>query len=587
MSIKRGFFETCQKIHTFLFDGDVGTKAQDWQEHEEAVRSGSTRRRKAWTGAEAGPSQVDLVVFQPGLSRELPNGPATKHSLCEFSPVSSREVRQLLKDLDPSKAAGPDEIPPAALKMVADEIAFPLSILFNESLATGVLPDEFKIGHLHPLLKPGKSNSKEASNYRGITLTCILSKVLEKVVHRQIYHHLESSGALSTSQFGFRRGHSCSDLLLSVVDDWLSARDSKLCTAVVFLDLTKAFDNVDHQSLLLLLQKCGIGGTVLSWIKNFLEDRRQRIVLPGAGVKSNWFMCNKGVPQGSVLGPLLFNVYVSDLEKLAKSGGASMPSFADDFTLYCAKKSPHEAGRAVSDALGNVADALEMKGLSLSPEKTVAMFITHRSTTDIPAVTCNGTPIKTVTQARLLGVIVDDQLSWREHVNHLYRKIARKIGALRRSSRQLTPTARRQFFVSVIQPDFEYAASTFVPTMSTAQKNRLLGLWRKAIRCTAGATWQCAVGPLLVELRLSNIEHLWALQLALMVQKCHLGTAPQDICKKLKRTKHSHETRGNQSCFTPFRPLTTSGSVCFSNRAPLIWNSLPQPIRTCTSYTSF
>ena len=241
----------------------------------------------------------------------------------------------------------------------------------------------------------------------------------------------------------------------------------------------------------------------------------------------------------------------------------------------------------MSDTLGNVADAFEIKGLSLSPEKTVAMFITHRSTTDIPAVTCNGTPIKTVTQARLLGVIVDDQLSWREHVNHLYRKIARKIGALRRSSRQLTPTARRQFFVSVIQPDFEYAASTFVPTMSTAQKNRLLGLWRKAIRCTAGATWQCAVGPLLVELRLSNIEHLWALQLALMVQKCHLGTAPQDICKKLKRTKHSHETRGNQSCFTPFRPLTTSGSVCFSNRAPLIWNSLPQPVRTCTSYTSF
>ena len=142
-------------------------------------------------------------------------------------------------------------------------------------------------------------------------------------------------------------------------------------------------------------------------------------------------------------------------------------------------------------------------------------------------------------------------------------------------------------FISVIQPDFEYAASTFVPTMSAAQKIRLLGLWRKAIRCTAGATWQCEVGLLLVELRLSNIEHRWALQLALMVQKCHLGTAPQDICKKLNRTNYSHETRGNQSSFTPFRPLTTSGSVCFSNRAPLIWNFLPQPIRTCTSYTSF
>ena len=250
-----------------------------------------------------------------------------------------------------------------------------------------------------------------------------------------------------------------------------------------------------------------------------------------------------------------------------------MPSFADDFsiTLYCAKKSPREAGRAVSDTLGNVADALELKGLSLSPEKTVAMLFTPRSTTDIPAVTCNGTPIKTVTQARLLGVIVDDQLSWREHVNHLYRKIARKIGALRRSSRQLTsPTARRQFFISVIQPDFEYAASTFVPTMSAAQKNRLLGLWRKAIRCTAGATWQSAVGPLLVELRLSNIEHLWALQLALMVQKCHLGTAPQDNLQETKSHKTFSRNKGKSILFHTISP------------SHYIWLSLF--LKSCSSY---
>ena len=179
---------------------------------------------------------------------------------------------------------------------------FPLLILFNESLATVVLPYEFKIGHPHPLCKPGKSNSKEASNYRGITLTCILSKVLEKLVKHKIYNHLESSGALSTSQLGFRRGHSCSELLLSVVDDLLSVRDSKLCVGDIFTELSKAFDNVDHQYIQLLLQKCRIGGTVLTWIQHFLEDRRQRIVLLGAGVKSGWLICNKGVPQGSVLG---------------------------------------------------------------------------------------------------------------------------------------------------------------------------------------------------------------------------------------------------------------------------------------------
>ena len=133
------------------------------------------------------------------------------------------------------------------------------------------------------------------------------------------------------------------------------------------------------------------------------------------------------------------------------------------------------------EAVVNVADALEMKGLSLSPEKTVAMFITHRSTTDIPAVTCNGTPIKTVTQARLLGVIVDDQLSWREHVNHLYRKIARKIGALRRSSRQLTPTARRQFFISVIRGRWK-------KNCTNSHKKRKGGGSRDASHCARSAS---------------------------------------------------------------------------------------------------
>ena len=199
-----------------------------------------------------------LLLFQPGLSRKLPYRPATRHSLCNFSPVhvSSREVRQLLRDLDPSKAAGLDEIPPVALKKVEDEIAFPLSILFNELLTTGVLPDEFKIRHRHPLLKSGKTNSKEASNYRGITLTCVLSKVQEKVIRRHICQHLESSRALSTVLISSRPFICCCQLLMT---DSLHETESHTHAAVVFLDLSEAFDNVDHQSLL----KCGIGGTVL------------------------------------------------------------------------------------------------------------------------------------------------------------------------------------------------------------------------------------------------------------------------------------------------------------------------------------
>ena len=156
-----------------------------------------------------------------------------------------------------------------------------LSAFFNESLASGQLPEEFKSGLLLPIFKSGKTDSQKAENYRGISLTYILSKVLERIVHSQLCDHFQTSGTFSDSQYGFRRNHSCSDLLVSTIDDWLLARDRKLNTAIVFLDLKKAFDNVRHQNLLQCLQNAGIGGTVLRWIHHFLTDRYYQ--LPG-----NW-----------------------------------------------------------------------------------------------------------------------------------------------------------------------------------------------------------------------------------------------------------------------------------------------------------
>ena len=137
-------------------------------------------------------------------------------------------------------------------------IAPPVTILFNESLATGELPQEFKAGNLSPLLKPGKTDTALPANYRGIALTSILSKVLEKIVCNQITSYLDQNGTLHESQYGFRKCRSCSDLLVKSIDDWLLARDSKMYKAIVFIDLSKAFDNVNLQSLILLLQQCGI-----------------------------------------------------------------------------------------------------------------------------------------------------------------------------------------------------------------------------------------------------------------------------------------------------------------------------------------
>ena len=175
-----------------------------------------------------------------------------------------------------------------------------IAILFNESLQTGDLPDEFKLGHVIPILKPGKTDTSLPSSYRGITLTSMLSKVLEKVVYNQVNTFLNDTHALNEQQYGFRKGRSCVDLLTATVDDWLLARDRKLTAAIVFLDLSKAFDNVQHEQLLLHLQKLNIGGTVLKWFSNYLKGRSQKVVLHGH--VSEEFPCSKGVPQGSVLG---------------------------------------------------------------------------------------------------------------------------------------------------------------------------------------------------------------------------------------------------------------------------------------------
>ena len=165
--------------------------------------------------------------------------------------------------------------------------------------------------------------------------------------------------------------------MLTTLDDWYLAQDAKKFTAIAFIDLSKAFDNVRHELLLLTLQKVGVNGTVLAWFYNYLNNRQQQIVTQESS--STPFLCSKGVPQGSVLGPLLFNLYVSDLARLADERGASLPSFADDFTLYASCKDPVDACDTVSNVLGVLDKALDTLGLQINEIKTVAMLIPPQS----------------------------------------------------------------------------------------------------------------------------------------------------------------------------------------------------------------
>ena len=236
-------------------------------------------------------------------------------------------IRQLLFELDANKANGPDEIPPFVLKECAEEISPVLQIIFTKSLSSGVLPSDWKKANICPVFKKGRRD--EAKNYRPISLTSICSKTMEHILFHNIMSHLNSNNILIENQHGFRAGHSCATQLLTLTEDILHALDQKKQVDIILLDFAKAFDTVPHQRLLKKLKHYGMINDILNWIKAWLTDWTQHVLLKGESSPSK--IVTSGVPQGTVLGPLMFLLYINDISRNITS---SLRLFADDCLLY-------------------------------------------------------------------------------------------------------------------------------------------------------------------------------------------------------------------------------------------------------------
>ena len=243
--------------------------------------------------------------------------------------VSTNGIAKLLKDLNPHKAAGPDQIKPLVLQKLRDVIAPILQVIFQRSLNTGRVPKDWSTAFVCPLFKKGDTSL--ASNYRPISLTSILCKVLEHVVTTNIVSHMDKYNLLYDLQHGFRSKRSCETQLVTLIEDLMRNSIAGNQTDLVLLDFSKAFDKVSHQKLLLKLHRYGIRGPTLKWIQAFLSDRTQTVVIDNE--KSATVPVTSGVPQGSVLGPILFLIYINDLPDKTRS---KVRLFADDTAIYLA-----------------------------------------------------------------------------------------------------------------------------------------------------------------------------------------------------------------------------------------------------------
>ena len=281
-----------------------------------------------------------------------------------FSPIDADVVCNLLSTLEERKATGLDNISSRLLRTVAPAISESLASLFNACLSLGQFPSEWKCTNITPV--PKSEDKHLAKNYRPVSVLPVLAKVFESIVHHQLYEYFDSNDLLNSAQSGFRPSHNTQDVVLKTIDDWRIALDNGNFVGTVMIGLSKAFDTIDHSILLGKLSAYGVKGTELAWFTDYLRERRQRVVLNG--VNSDWSDVTRGVPQGSILGSLLFIIFVNDLPDVVEHSTVSL--YADDTTLYTSGGDAVNVGLLLEQDIQQVASWIQSNRLLINVTKT-------------------------------------------------------------------------------------------------------------------------------------------------------------------------------------------------------------------------
>ena len=384
-------------------------------------------------------AHILISEFQSVFTREDTSFiPWLGPSKTRIGKVTAQEagVRKLLSQLKPHKASGPNKIPNRVLREHSAELAPSLTALFNQSLESGTIPDDWSKASISPVFKKGSVH--DAANYRPVSLTCVACKLLEHIVVKHMLHYLEEHKLLSSLQHGFRKGHSCETQLLITLDDFFMSYDRKIQTDVGILDFNCAFDTVPLGRLLGKLASYGISGPLNSWIRAFLTGRTMSVTIDG--VTSDPADVLSGVPQRMVLGPLLFLIYINDMPGVV-SHGTYVRLFADDCLAYRPIHSDQDQIILQHDitALQNWA---ERWGMRFNPKKCYIMHI-HRSQIWSRIYQLCGEVFYSVSKAKYLGVVISNDFSWNEQVckvaakaNTILHFISRNLKHCPRSMRQ-------------------------------------------------------------------------------------------------------------------------------------------------------
>ena len=384
----------------------------------------------------------------------MPPIPPTQTPLTNIT-ITVEGVKKLLLSLDPTKAPGPDSLSPRVLKEIAVELAPALTLLYQTSLNTGIVPSDWRTANVSPVFKKGERYKPE--NYRPISLTSILCKQMEHIMVSNIMTYCENNSILCHQQHGFRRGHSCETQLLGFVDEVSKNLESGAQEDLLVLDFSKAFDKVSHSLLTHKLHQYGISGNINKWIKAFLSDRKQTVVVNGAS--SEYVSVESGVPQGSVLGPTLFLLYINDLP----DGLTSTPRlFADDTACHKKVKNSNDQSSLQND-LDKLADWEKRWKMSFHPQKCSVVHMTRRLNSDIYPYHLHGHELGKEENVKYLGLTINRRLDWTPHIDNIVAKANRTLGFIRRNIKIPNQSLKQAAYRALVRPVLEYASPVWDP----------------------------------------------------------------------------------------------------------------------------
>ena len=494
-----------------------------------------------------------------------------------LTPTDPAEIMTIAKTLKPKTSSGNDNISSKLMLNIINYISIPFSYVVNLSFATGIVPSNMKVAKVIPIFKAGDISS--INNYRPISLLPAFSKLLEKLIYKRMISFIEANNIFYKHQYGFRKKHSTIHPILHLLNHVSEASNkiNRELTMAIFIDLKKAFDTISHKILLNKLERYGIRGVANDWLKSYLTDRKQFVQF--RDTQSNTQYITTGIPQGSILGPLLFLLYINDLSHALK---LSVLSFADDTTLYLSDSNIKTLYRVANNELNKLYKWLCANKLALNTDKTKYMIICskhHKYDNNNLNLNINGIIINQIsknnneTSVKFLGVFLDEHLSWKNHIQYLNGKISNSLFIMNRVKRIIPKDTLKTIYYALIYPYLTYGLLAWGHTIHN-DHNTLFLKQKRALRLINKAPYNSHTDPLFRTSNILKIKDLYeqkSLLFMIQFEKKQLPISFNTIFQHNRERHPERPTRQSNQIYIKM-PRNTFIASLPSFTIPQIWN---------------